>query len=54
MDMDNENKMQVLVAEIRRIEQTLEKSEESYNRKVERLTNQLISLQEAVKILKNK
>jgi hypothetical protein len=52
--MDNENKMQILMTEIKRIEQSLEKSEESYSKKMEKLNKQLIGFQEAFKILKSK
>jgi hypothetical protein len=52
--MDNENKMQMLITEIRRIEQSLVKTEDNYVKKTERLNGQLIGLQEAVKILKNR
>ena len=50
--MDNEKKAQLLTAEIKKLEESLVKSEDNYIKRMERLNNQLIGLQEAVKILK--
>jgi hypothetical protein len=52
--MDDEAKIQILLAEIKRINQSLLKTEDTYIKKMEKLNSQLIGFKEAFEILKSR